>query len=256
MIPIGRWILRTAARSELVSMSRVQLYRQICWGTDSLLPRRQRKHSGKELKNAFLAEKLQGVELGIWTMSAAALNFLEDEIHRHKPTCVLEFGSGVSTACLARVMADIHAVDSRIRIYSFDQDPKCIQETSRLLDITGTSSSVRLVHSPLMRQVIEQIETICYTPPDSRLLDEIRSAHPDFRLIDGPSAEVGARFGTLPLAHSVCKEGARFYLDDALRDSELQTVQRWNRLGYVDVEGLLPTEKGLLLGVIHQNGSA
>jgi hypothetical protein len=255
MIALGRWILRAAGGDRLVPMSRVQLCRQISWGTDSLIPRKLRKGSGKDLKNPFLAQKLSEVELGIWSMSAEALNFLEAEFHRHRPACILEFGSGVSTACVARFMQELQTPAARVCVYSFEQDPRCIEDTTRLLEITGTTQFVRLIHAPLTRQVIEQTKTICYAVPECSLLDEIRSAQPDFILIDGPAAEVGARFGTLPMARSVSKNGARFYLDDALRDSELETAQRWTHLGYVDVEGILPTEKGLLLGFIHQNGS-
>lgn len=69
-------------------------------------------------------------------------------------------------------------------------------------------------------------------------------------LVDGPAAEAGARFGTLPLAHPSVSHRAQFVLDDALRDGELTVARRWRSLPYVEVEGIRIVEKGLLTGAI------
>ena len=74
--------------------------------------------------------------------------------------------------------------------------------------------------------------------------------HPDFVVIDGPAAQDGARFGTLPLIRRYLSSGARFYLDDALRDGEIDIAERWARLPYVQVNVVRLTEKGLLLGEV------
>ena len=134
---------------------------------------------------------------------------------------------------------------SRVCIHSFDQDATSIEKTRRLTDLTGTTAAVRFIHAPLRSQVIEDTPTTCYTFDPVEWTDK-----PDFVVIDGPAAEAGARFGTLPFAHSIAKSGARFYLDDALRDGELDTARRWSRLAYVRIEGLMPTEKGMLVGTI------
>ena len=77
-----------------------------------------------------------------------------------------------------------------------------------------------------------------------RLVGAIR---PTFVVIDGPATETD-RFGTLPLIRPYVKANALFYLDDALRDGELDVARRWARLPYVEVNGIYLTEKGLLQG--------
>ena len=57
---------------------------------------------GTALANPYLSERLADRRFGDWTISAQAMNFLEREIRARAPTRVLEFGSGLSTACLAR----------------------------------------------------------------------------------------------------------------------------------------------------------
>src|SRR5437764_487381 len=80
------------------------------------------------------SERLHNVELGLWSMSSETLNFLESEIHRCRPDAVLEFGSGVSTACIARYMQDVHGAASRIYVHSFDQNLESIDKTRQLTD--------------------------------------------------------------------------------------------------------------------------
>ena len=43
---------------------------------------------------------------------------------------------------------------------------------------------------------------------------------------------------------------SQFVLDDAIRDGELDIAARWNRLPYVQVDGIRLIEKGLLTGTI------
>jgi hypothetical protein len=231
-------------------MSKIEFYRKISFGTDSLFPRRLSTDSGKNLSDPFLAEKLRDLELGSWAMSSRTLNLLANEISKYKPSCILEFGSGVSTACMARSMQRIYGNGSQPLVYSFEQSEQVIKATRDLLHLTGTSQSVYLVYSPLRPQVIENTETICYEPPAAEVRKTIADRAPEFVVIDGPAAGDGARFGTLPLAHSLVPRGARFYLDDALRDSELEIAKQWSRLTYVHIDGMVPMGKGVLTGTI------
>jgi hypothetical protein len=180
-------------------------------------------------------------------MCARTLNFLEREIHNHRPATILEFGSGVSTVCLAQFMQDIHGKGGSTRVYSLEQDANTIERTRTKLQSAGLDEHVRIFHAPLATQQIHGRATTCYGLP-ADFLKIMRPVQPQFLIIDGPAAEDGARFGTLPLVRSIVPAGARFYLDDALRDSELSIAQQWAEFPDVIIDGLLPTEKGLLLG--------
>ena len=72
----------------------------------------------------------------------------------------------------------------------------------------------------------------------------------DWVLIDGPAGPEGCRDTTLPGVISLCRDGARWFLDDALRDGELKILRDWSRLRGVYLEGIYPIGKGLATGRI------
>ena len=51
---------------------------------------------------------------------------------------------------------------------------------------------------------------------------------------------------TLPIVRRWLRRGAIVLLDDALRDGELSTAALWSELGWLRVDGVILTEKGLL----------
>ena len=90
------------------------------------------------------------------------------------------------------------------------------------------------------------MQTSCYSLP-TEFVQTIAALRPGFVVIDGPTTETD-RFGTVPLIRPYLKTNALFYLDDALRDGELDLARRWARLPYIEVNGIYLTEKGLLQG--------
>jgi hypothetical protein len=97
--------------------------------------------------------------------------------------------------------------------------------------------------------VIEGHLTTCYSlQMDIGRYFKGRTA--DLVIIDGPSAESGARFGTLPLIRGVTSPAAEFILDDAVRDGELDVAKRWMSLTYLQVDGIRLIERGLLTGKV------
>jgi hypothetical protein len=247
VLPVGRYCLRLLPRATPVPVPKVRFLRKLCLGTDPLFPPyRSLKETGRKLRNPVLRSALETDEMGTWSMSPATLNFLEKEIQRRKPAVILELGSGLSTICLAQYMYETHGGASRLYVCSLEQDAASIDGTRQRLRTLGLDAFVRIFHAPLAPQVFEGVQTSCYSlPPDFvRLIAAIR---PTFVVIDGPATETG-RFGTVPLIRHYVRANALFYLDDALRDGELDVAQRWTRLPYVELNGIYLTEKGLLQG--------
>ncbi len=216
---------------------------------DALFPELQSiLTNGRTLRNSFLADRLAGSEFGEWSFSASTLNFLEDRLRVLRPKLVLEFGSGLSTVCLAHYMRELYGDSRRVCIFSIEQELNYAMNTMQLLEAAQLHRQVRIIHSPLRQQVIEGIRTICYDLNPDFLNDALGDERPDFVVIDGPSAEAGARLGTLPLVRQFLSPGAWFFLDDALRDGELRVAQMWDRLPYIKVVGICFVGKGLLVG--------
>jgi hypothetical protein len=205
--------------------------------------------TGRSLENAFLARRLADAMLGQWTAAAQTLNLLERTIHQSRPTLVLEFGSGISTSCFAQYMRELHHPVSRRFVIAVEEDYRRCEEAYATATSLGLGEHVTIVHAPLEQQMIEGRETVCY-----RLTDELRSllAHPlpDFVFIDGPGPTTDplARFGTLPLCRQFVGPGASFYLDDALRDRELEVGRLWSTTPGIAVEGIFFVGHGLLTG--------
>jgi len=188
-------------------------------------------------------------EMGTWNMSPATLDFLESEIRHHNPRLLVEFGGGLSTICFAQYMKELHGGSGAVYVYSIEQSAEVVASTLSRLQALRLEQHVRMFHAPLVLQTIEDVSARCYSLPMD-FASAMDAAHPDFLVIDGPAAEDGARFGTLPLIRHYLSGGARFYLDDALRDGEIDIAERWARLPSVQVNGVRLTEKGLLLGEV------
>lgn len=249
-VPVGRYCLRFLPRTKPVPIGQIRLLRKISLGTDSLFPSYSSlMQTGKGLRNPVLSQVLADDEMGTWSMSPATLNLLEAQIQTHKPGLVLELGSGLSTVCLARYMQELHGSSDRIYVCSIEQNNEVIERVRKRLGALSLDRHVRLFHAPLAGQTIEGAQTTCYALP-SEFVTTMEMLHPDFVVIDGPAAEHGARFGTVPLARPFVTPNARFYLDDALRDGEIHIAERWTKLPYVHIKGMYLTEKGLLAGEV------
>jgi predicted O-methyltransferase YrrM len=225
-------------------------------GQSGIMSLRGAVSTGRELENEFLAHRLADTVLGNWTAAAQTLNLIERRIQDSRPALVLEFGSGISTSCLAQYMRGVRPSASGTLVVTIEEDARLCEETYATAASLGLAEHISIVHAPLERQMIEGRETVCY-----RLTGELRSLlahpHPDFVFIDGPapSTDPLSRFGTLPLVQEFVSPGSPFYLDDALRDRELEVGRLWSTMPNISVEGIFFVGHGLLTGRIEGNGS-
>jgi len=248
---IAKWRLRAVYRGAPVPLEQVLALRSTSQCENALLPAGWTVRStAKSLRNPFLSNQLADIELGTWRLSAWTLNLLERQIRHLEPQVVLEFGSGVSTVCLARYMQELHGNLNRTYVFSIEQDADFAQETMRLLKALQLDQYVRVICAPLRSQVIEGVQTTCYDLTHTRLQSVLGTHRPDFVLIDGPVGESDTRFGDLALVRDFLAPQARFFMDDALRDEELQVARLWKKLAYIQVDGVYLNGKGLLAGRI------
>jgi hypothetical protein len=209
--------------------------------------------SGVALANPFLSDALRESELGDASLPASVLNFLERRIRELRPSAVLEFGSGISTACIARFLHELHGRGRAPYVVALEEDAVYAEKTARLLASLGLAPAARVIHVPVRPIRIDGRETRCYALTDELLEGVLAGASPDLVLVDGPSVPAGgSRFATLPLARSFLQPGARFFLDDALRDHELEVAVLWRRSPGIVVEGLHLIGKGILAGRVER----
>ncbi|MFO0775923.1 MAG: glycosyltransferase [Nitrospiraceae bacterium] len=216
----------------------------------STIQQRLAQQQPKALRHPGLAAILPERELGEWALSVEAVNVLLDEVQRHRPEQILEFGCGSSTVALTWAMQQRAGASRRALVASVDQSEVFRAKTVSRLEALGLATSVNILHAPLREHELDGLSCVGYGIEPSCVGEWLGGGKPDFVLIDGPAADHGGRFATVPSVMTYLQPGARIYLDDALRDSELAIADWWSRLGYVAVEGILWVGKGLLVGRI------
>jgi predicted O-methyltransferase YrrM len=253
MRTVARAVLKLEARllrGHAIPLSLVTFARRLAVGEDPLLPRpKSITTTGRALRHPDLRALLADHELGTWALGARTVNWLEHRLAHLRPSLVLEFGSGASTLCIARFLVDLHGQEAMVRVVSIDQDESYARQTRELLRRSGLDAYAKVVSASLKKQEIEGVLTRCYDIPAN--LSEVLQGHKaDFVVIDGPAAEAGARFGTLPLARPYLSPSAAFVMDDGLRDGEIWIAHQWATLPGVRVDGIVNIDKGLVVGQV------
>ncbi len=172
------------------------------------------------------------------TLSAPVLNYLWERLNELKPKVIFEFGSGLSTRLFIQYFKKV----KNGTLISVDQEAKYLEASRQGLDMEGVNYFPMAVATQprgyeldlaRVREIVEKYGLI------------------DFVLIDGPKGDWMARENTLPLVVDFChKKYATWYLDDALRDSELAIVKSWKKNQSIHVEGILEGGKGLCVGSV------
>lgn len=219
-------------------------------GFDKLIRGAYRAQTGAGLANQRLARAMQKMQVGAASLNTEALNFLEAELKQKKANLVAEFGSGLSTVCLAHFMREIHPENDGILVYSFEQSREYAAETEQLLKNFGLDAYAKVVFAPLAKLDLGGDKTVSYN--FEPLLDSLFSTKkPDWILIDGPAHDDWlSRYAPLILLAPYAANGAKFYLDDAAREREMDNALRWSKLPNVIGVMYHPLGEGIVSGIL------
>jgi hypothetical protein len=108
---------------------------------------------------------------------------------------------------------------------------------------------VAVHHAPLLQKDVAGRTVNVYDLPAS-VLSELEKEPPELVFIDGPG-KAGGRFGRWAVLHVVIPllpRGFRFFLDDALLDSALESAQLWDEIPGVRIAGVALVGHGVLVG--------
>lgn len=166
--------------------------------------------------------------------------YIADLILTHEPKVILELGSGVSTIVAAYALRRL----GEGHIWSLDHERHYAAQTSSNLELHGLAAYATVLHAPLVPLELSVEKWSWYDPQRLKHVP-----HADLIFIDGPprSAGVLTRYPAMPLLKDLMAPGARIVMDDADRDAERRTVQRWqDEFPQLEVS-YLATEKGTVL---------
>ena len=237
-------VLRHAYVNQSIPLRSVLLARRLTFGPDSLCPG-VTPERGVITSDPVIRSLFADAEIGVWTLGSSTLAFLERRIAANRPRCILEFGSGVSTVLIAHAMSHVHDKPGRVLLVSLEQDSAQAERTRALLVAAGLSEVVRVLHTPLVVRSNRGEMRSAYDIT-TELLRELEAFSFDLVVIDGPSAEAGARVTTLDGIRALLRPGAEVYMDDALRDGEICAAKYWASDGWLDVRGVWLVDKGIL----------
>ena len=204
--------------------------------------------NGEYLSDIELAEIFRGIELGNWSMSVNTIDWIVDFLYKYRPRTVLEFGSGLSTACLCLILQRIHGPQN-FRLLSLDQSPEEVEQTVSKINSLDGFSSCRVIHVPLIPGTADNRSTFFYNIAGMSEEHFAWLGKAEFVLIDGPDSKGPGRYGTLHQVRSYLAEGARFAMDDGLREKELFLSSLWVQEGIL-IDGVITHGKGLMIGTI------
>jgi hypothetical protein len=163
-------------------------------------------------------------------------------LHQDLPTTIVECGSGLSTIVFSKYIEVRN--DSAVKpckLISLEQDLDWVNQITTRLKILNLDRQVRILHAPVSEQC-------SYSISDEELGRALNGDLVDWIFIDGPSGPDGCRRGTLPMLERFARPGARWLLDDAFRDGELEFLHDWQQLQRTTVAGIWPIGKGLAMG--------
>ncbi len=166
--------------------------------------------------------------LTTWSISPGTMLFVCNEIAVAGRRCVVEFGSGFSTFCIASL---IHHNHPGVRFISIESDGKWMEEVDHSLEKLGCRDSVKLVHAP----ITDLPAQYAHTPPqkwyDSAVVQAALKEEPlvDLLLVDGPFGRVSpyARYPAVPVLRNRLAEVYSIFLDDSNRPQETEIAARW-----------------------------
>ncbi len=160
-----------------------------------------------------------------WTNWAAGPEFyvhICNDIVINKKKNIIEFGSGVSTLLLARL---IKLNGLSVHILSIDHDQEWQETISKILKNEHTEEYVHFINA----DIVKEGEYTWYdknkiTVPDNFLIDTV--------IVDGPiGGKPMARLGAIPfIQKKLSQECYTIYLHDTDREDEMNIIQEWSKL--------------------------
>lgn len=191
--------------------------------------------TGLKTEDTYCLELLQPVLLGypLLAFTGSALrpfclvHIINDMIVNNR-TSVLEFGAGISTILMARV---IRKNNLKTRVTAVEHDQGWADSVKSLLTKEELNDYVTLIHAPLVNSTLSVDGNQWH---DATLIDRaIGDSKFDLVIIDGPPAwEPGkqkARYPAVPYVFDKLSSVFSIYLDDANRAGEKSLMEMWEK---------------------------
>lgn len=172
-----------------------------------------------QLLPRFSETKLPMPSTGGFAIDSQALAHLVALVEEHRPRKILELGSGTSTIWLGYLCRSIGA-----QLVTLDHLGEYLTLTRSAVDRHHLTDRVDTRFAPLEEVEVDGDPYDWYS---LGALDDLTDI--DMVVVDGPPASTGsmARYPALPMILERLSDEVTVILDDAQREDEAETVQRW-----------------------------
>lgn len=162
----------------------------------------------------------------VWAVTPLTLLILWRFLERSRPSCIVEFGSGISTMAFARYAQVCRERGCRKlpQVFSFDHDKRWLEQTERRLEGAALRDFASLKHAGLESCRLGRFSGMAYSP--GAVTSALSGSRIDLCFIDGPTHETG-RAGSLSVVVGFLNPGATILLDDAMRAGEAAAISMW-----------------------------
>ena len=186
-----------------------------------------------------------------WTSAAmrpSALCALLNEILINQRRMIVEFGAGISTLHVARLMQETQGT-----LVSFEHDRAWCEAVSSMIEQHNLTDSVKVIHAPLENCSCSLDGCKWYNSNVVRR--ELAGKVLDGVIVDGPPANGSgihlARFPAVPVTSEYLGDTFFIFLDDIGRSGESQIFKEWEQL--LQVTGSKEPNAGQF-GIIRKGG--
>lgn len=177
----------------------------------------------KKVDNNWFKEHFPHLEIdGVWSILPDTARLLYQMVQNLQPKCILEFGSGVSTAVLAQASSGYGGF-----VFALEHQRVWLKRTQTMCRSCGLSN-VEIIETDLVESRWGKEKPFRIYDPE-----KIPTKKYDFVFIDGPpgvTKDDPGRRGTLYAAWPYLCSNTVIILDDAHRPGEQAAVLEWMRV--------------------------
>lgn len=160
------------------------------------------------------------------SLRPSSLNHIVNDIVINNRSNIIEFGSGISTIVIARLIKknNLDAI-----LVSVEHDLDWGNQLSKLLNNENLQDVVKLCHAPLSECALSLDNNLWF---NSKSLNAyIKDKKFDMVIVDGPPAwmkeKKRSRYPAFPFMIDNLHENYSVYLDDAMREGEQAILKLW-----------------------------
>ncbi len=162
-----------------------------------------------------------------YTLSPTAIVHILNEIVLLQRKTIVEFGSGLSTLFIARLLS-YHKLDATL--FSIDHDKQWQNILQSSLDSEGTGGNVNLIRADLESSTsLDSQQCKWYS---KSFLEKVLPKDIDLVIVDGPPFSTGqySRYCAVPFLKNRLLNDYSIFLDDVFRKGENDILSAWKEI--------------------------